>query len=169
MLAVREHDEVLAEFLRVVALVPPSRWHAEPAPGKWTAAALTVHISDSYAFGVRAASGGAGMKLRVPLTASFVARNVIFPLMLWRRRFPKDAPAPPEVRPDLADASRLKQADALARVAQNAADALAALRRPAATPVQHAVFGQLSPYQALRMLSAHTRHHTEGMRLRSLG
>lgn len=36
-----------------------------------------------------------------------------------------------------------------------------------ATAVRHAVFGPLTPYQALRMLSAHTRHHTEGMRLRS--
>jgi hypothetical protein len=33
----------------------------------------------------------------------------------------------------------------------------------------HAYFGRLSPLQTLRLLSAHTRHHTEGMRARGEG
>ena len=68
-----------------------------------------------------------------------------------------------EVVPDLAEARTLGQAAGVERLERVCADAATALRgaarkRPMPT-AQHAYFGTLTPYIALRLLSAHTRHH----------
>ena len=162
--ALAEHEQVLEEYVQLARTFPAERWQREPAPQRWSAAALTLHVADAYRFGLEAANGGAGMRLRVPRAVAFVSRNVIFPVMLWRKRFPREAPAPSEVRPDLSLAHTLTQAALLDRLAVTAEQAIAALQAPQATRVTHAYFGSLSPYQALRLLSAHTRHHTSGLR-----
>lgn len=106
------------------------------------------------------------MRLRVPPLVAFVSRHTIFPLMLWRKRFPREAPAPSEVRPDLTLSLALAQSELIDRVCLTAEKAVAALQQPDASPVTHAYFGSLLPYRGLRMLSAHTRHHTIGLRAR---
>lgn len=165
--ALREHDAVVADFLRAIDAVPDTVWQQPPAPGKWTPAALALHVSDAYRFGCDAATNGTGMKLRVPPFASFLSRTIVFRLMLLFEWFPRNAPVPPEVRPDLTTAQQLSKDAARVLLVQQAAAAQAALSQPTAHRVQHAVFGSLSPQEALRMLSAHTRHHTAGMRARA--
>lgn len=106
------------------------------------------------------------MRLRAPTFVVFLSRTVILPVMLWRKRFPREAPAPSEVRPDLSRAHALTQVDLLEMLAAAADRAVTALRQPHASRVTHAYFGALSPYRALRLLTAHTRHHTGGLRER---
>lgn len=162
--ALAEHEQVLGEYLLLARAFPEERWQREPSPGRWSAAALTLHVADAYRFGYDAASGGTGMRLRVPRVVAFISRNVVFPVMLWRKTFPREAPAPSEVRPDLALAPTLTRKELIERLVHEASRAITALQQPHATRVTHAYFGSLSPHQALRLLTAHTRHHTIGLR-----
>jgi hypothetical protein len=162
--AVKQHDTVLSEYLRVARDFPADLWHRVPAPGRWSAAALTLHVADAYRYGHEAASGGPGMRLLAPPLAAWVSRTVIFPVLLWLKRFPREAPAPTEVRPDLTLAHTLTQAELVERLEREAGKAIATFQRPTATRVMHAYFGSLTPYQTLRLVTAHTRHHTSGLR-----
>lgn len=162
--ALTEHDEVLGHYLRTAREFDDDRWQRAPAAGRWSAAALTLHVADSYRFGRDAASGGPGMRMLAPRPVAFVSRHLVLPIMLALRRFPREAPAPAEVRPDATGALALPRDVLLARLERDATDALQALQQPHATRVTHAYFGSLSPHQALRLLTAHTRHHTIGLR-----
>lgn len=165
-----EHDSVVARFRDRVTSFPPDRWHQRPAPGRWSAAELALHVCDSYAYGVAAATGGRGMRLRVPRLVAWVSRTVLLPRMLAAERFPRGARAPEEVVPDAADALALSPREAglrLSRCAQEAVDGLrAAAERTPARRITHAYFGALTPLLALRLLSAHTRHHADGIAAR---
>lgn len=164
--ALTEHEQVLDEYVRCARAFPGERWYREPAAGRWSAAALTLHVADAYRLGFEAASGGAGMRQRVPTIVAFLSRHLILPVMLWRKSFPREAPSPSEVRPDVCLAHALSQTDVVDRLESAAAQALAVLQQPHAARVTHAYFGSLAPYQGLRLLSAHTRHHTIGLRAR---
>lgn len=166
--ALREHEEALRLFLEATARVPAAEWTRPPAPGRWSPAAMVLHVAQAYELGRDAAGGdGAGMRLRVPPLLAWASRTFLLPAMLASRRFPRNAPAPREVRPDIAAAERVTPAEAAARLARAAADAakelrLAADRRPMPR-VSHAYFGPLTPLATLRLLSAHTRHHALGL------
>jgi hypothetical protein len=164
--ALAEHEHVLSEYLRVARDFQADRWQRVPAPGRWSAAALTLHVADAYRYGHEAASGGPGMRLLAPPLAAFVSRTVILPVMLWLKRFPREAPVPKEVRPDLTQAHTLTQTDLVDRLEREAGKAIATFQLPTATRVMHAYFGSLTPYQTLRLVTAHTRHHTIGLRER---
>jgi predicted nuclease with RNAse H fold len=104
------------------------------------------------------------MALRVSPTAAALARALILPAMLLLRTFPRGAVSPAEVYPDAAEAARLSPADVDARLAVAARAACEALReagtRGDRVGAVHAYFGALDPLTSLRLLSAHTRHHT---------
>jgi hypothetical protein len=158
-----EHDEVLADFMLAIERLPPERWHRPMGPGRWSPAALTMHVIQSYALGQAAMSGAASMRVVVPRPVAWLARNVLLPLFLARRTFPKGAEAPAEVRPDLSAAASLSPSAActmLQHVAQAAIDAMHAADgvRPPRRFV-HAIFGPLDPLLTVRLVSAHTRHH----------
>lgn len=109
------------------------------------------------------------MGLVVPPVAAWFAGHVLLPLALRTHRFPRGAVAPPEVRPSPCDALGLTPRDASAQLAVIATHAAAALHtadhdRPSVR-VDHAYFGALPPCTALRLLSAHTRHHTAAIRV----
>jgi hypothetical protein len=161
--ALREHDEVLADFVAAVERLDPDSWHRPMGPGRWSPAALTVHVIQSYELGRASMAGGASMRVIVPRPVSWLARNIALPIFLARRTFPKGAEAPAEVRPDLGVAASLSQSAACAMlhtVAQSSIDALrsANLGGPPRRFI-HAIFGPLDPLLTLRLVSAHTRHH----------
>lgn len=165
-----EHTEVVSEFLGAIDQMPAERWHRAPRPHKWSAATLANHVCVTYAYGRDAATTGKGMRLLVPRPAAWAARTFILPRLLASRKFPRGAEAPVEVRPDVANASLLTQAEAKRQLTERADEALAALdlaaRERPALRITHAYFGPLSLLQTLRMVNAHTRHHTGGMRWR---
>ncbi len=163
--AFAEHATVLREFLEVCERVTPADWHRAPAPGKWSAAAVALHICRAYEMGRDAMAGGRSMRLRVSPSFSWLLRTLMLPVVFATKRFPRGANAPREVAPDLAEASLLSANAAAARLQRVADEAAAAFRRAAAdraAPLMtHAYFGPLAPYTALRLLSAHTRHHAQ--------
>jgi hypothetical protein len=162
-----EHEQAVRSFTAACARVPEREWHRAPAPGKWSPSAVALHICAAYELGRDAAHGGAGMRLRVTPRRAWVLRSVLLPLILLSRRFPRGVPAPREVAPDEAVSGRLSLEAAMARLEQSASDAAAELRRVSDqnpdVRVTHAYFGPLPPRAALRLLSAHTRHHARGL------
>jgi DinB superfamily len=162
--ALTEHAGAVGGFLDALGHVTPEAWHRPPAPRAWSPAALALHICQSYEFGRDAVSGGPGMRLLVSPWQARLAGMLVLPLMLATRRFPRGAKAPAEVTPDDADAQALTPEAAVRRLQRAADEAAAALQRAAAErparTVTHAYFGDLPPLTVLRLLSAHTRHHT---------
>jgi len=164
--AEREHHEVVTGFRDIVRCFSEAKWQCEPSPGRWSAAALVWHVCQSYELGADAARGGQSMTLRSPALVAFLSRNLLLPVLLATRTFPREAPAPREVRPDLERVSDFGIEAALLRLQSASTDALSALKVPGASSFTHAYFGTLSPYHTLRLLSAHTRHHTQGLEQR---
>lgn len=165
--ALQEHELVVAEFAAGIAQVSHEAWHRTTSPTDWSASALALHVCQSYTFGVAAAAGGPGMRLRTPWVVAWFARTFLLPRLLAAQRFPRGARAPSEVVPDPLEARELTQEAAIARLQRVASEAVtalqdAALHRPGIR-ITHAYFGPLKPYLALRLLSAHTRHHTAGL------
>jgi hypothetical protein len=126
---------VVREFLAACGRIPPDCWQRAPIPGKWTAAAVVLHVCRGYEVGRDAAAGGESMRLKVSPSAALMSRMLILPVVLAAHRFPRGARSPREVFPDAAEAEC-----------------------------------SLAPLATLRLLSAHTRHHTRdlpGQRLMS--
>lgn len=170
--ALAEHAAVLSAFIRAMEAVPAPQWQVSPGATTWSAAALALHVADSYAFGREAAFGRAAMRRRTPAPVAWFARTVLLPRLLASETFPRGARAPDEVVPDPHAAASLDQAEMRVRLERVAAEAVDALQEAARTRprvrITHAYFGPLRPLLAMRLLSAHTRHHTEGMRQRGL-
>jgi hypothetical protein len=107
------------------------------------------------------------MRLRVSEPYAWLLRTLMLPVIVATKRFPRGARAPREVAPDLEEAKLLTPDAAAARLKRVADQAAAAFRRAgggrSAPSMTHAYFGALTPYAALRMLSAHTRHHARAL------
>lgn len=161
--ALDEHELVLRAYLAHAVAVPGAKWTVARAPGKWSTADLTLHLALAYESGIPDGPGPA-MRLVSSPASAWLARTFYLPLMFATRTFPRNAPAPREVRPDSIIASTTPRGELLARLDASAAATARALRAAADTRPQvrimHAYFGALTPLPALRLLSAHTRHHT---------
>jgi hypothetical protein len=170
--ATDEHARAIAAFIDEMSRVPETGWHTARGPGKWSAAALALHVCQAYEFGRDAVKTGAAMRLKVPAPVAWISRVVVLPILLARDRFPSGADAPPEVVPDLREAERLGREALAARLRGAAVDALDGLQRAAREQpelrVTHAYFGPMPPLQTLRLLSAHTRHHARGLSVADL-
>jgi hypothetical protein len=165
--ALDEHETAVREILTICERIPAERWHQRPAPGKWSPSDVVLHLCRAYELGRDAADGGPGMRLRVKPLRAWALRTLLLPMILLADRFPRGVRAPREVVPDAATSERSMPDFALARLERAAHEAAVALRRVAdARPVprmMHAYFGPLTPLAALRVLSAHTRHHARGL------
>lgn len=166
-LALAEHETAVRAFLAACERVAPGEWQRAPAPGKWSAAAVVLHVCRAYELGRDAAAGGPGMRLQVSPRVAWFSRTMVLPVILATKRFPRGVVAPAEVAPDGAEARLLTQdaaAARLQRVAHQAAQALShAAAERTAPPISHAHFGSITPHAALRLLSAHTWHHCRGL------
>ena len=167
--AVKRHDAAVREFLAVCDNCASADWH-RAANGKWSTAAVALHICTTYELGRDAMQRGAGMQPIFSKRDAWVLRTFVLPWILATSRFPR-AKAPREVVPDATETKQLTL-DAvrtrLSRAAREASDALrTAGTSGSGTKMDHAYFGPLSPYTALRLLTAHTRHHTRGLTQKS--
>lgn len=163
--AERSHAEAVAALLVAASLVPDHKWTEPLGPGRWSPAQLLLHIEQSYRIGESALRGGAGMALRTSAPLAWLGRTLLLPLLTWTKRFPRNAPAPRELRPDAAVAHAIPREALTVRVQAAATETLATLREALAAGgrarVTHAYFGALTPYQTLQLLAAHTRHHAK--------
>jgi hypothetical protein len=162
-----EHEREVVNFIASLQRVERSAWARPPAPGKWSPAAVALHVCEAYALGIDAAAGGPGMRLRVAPGTAWLSRTLLLPVLLATKHFPRGAAAPREVLPDLALAEQLAIPDAVERVRTAADEAALALRQASRERpklrVAHAYFGPLTPRATLRLLSAHTRHHARAL------
>jgi hypothetical protein len=162
--ALAEHREVVARYRAVVEGMPAVVWQRSTAEGKWSPAAVTKHLIQSYELGREGARGQASMQMRTSPLVAWASRTFLLPLIIATRRFPRGATAPREVRPDATEVASLDVVGAMERLTRVADEAAHALHEANTTTpgrrVQHAYFGDMGMYQALRLLSAHTRHHT---------
>lgn len=163
--AERGHAQAVAALLVAASLVPDHKWAEPLGPGRWSPAQVLLHIEQSYRIGDEALRGGAGMRVKTSPLVAWLGRAIVLPLMTLTRRFPRNAPAPRELRPDAAEAHAIPRLELTTRVQQAGTQALATLRETVAAGrrarVPHAYFGALTPYQTLRLLNGHTRHHAK--------
>lgn len=168
--AVAEHELVVRGFLSVCGKCATADWHRPPAPNKWSTAAVALHICNAYEVAGNSVTGGPGMQLRVSRPYAWFLRTAVLPFILATKRFPR-ATAPREVRPNAEEAEQLTPEAASIRLRRAADSAVRAFRdagrNPASPRMNHAYFGAINAYTALRLLSAHTRHHTRALRTRS--
>lgn len=159
--ALAEHDASLAGFVAEVNAVPRAAWHASTVEGRWSPAEEALHIAMSYEAGLAGLSSGAAMHLRVTPTRARLLHLVVLPIIFHSNWFPRGAAAPREVHPSTEVAHGLSP-DLLVERLQSAASQLRASAPGAdeALRIRHAYFGALTSLDAVRMLSAHTRHHT---------
>lgn len=160
--AEQEHAESIAALLVAASYVPDLKWTSPLAADRWSPAETLQHVEQTYLLGREALRGGAGMALRRPRWVAWVSRRVLLPWMALTKRFPRNAPAPREVRPDTARAHGTPREQLIAELQQAAKETVSALRAVAErrdVHVVHAYLGALTPYETLRILSAHTRHH----------
>ena len=165
--AVDEHDVAVREFMARCEGIPSGSWHQSPASRRWSPSDVVLHLCRAYEVGRDAADGGPGMRLLVSPSRAWALRTLLLPLILRTQRFPRGVRSPREVVPPDATSARPTRDEALARLERVAREAAVALRRAAdGRPVprlMHAYFGPLAPHTALRVLSAHTRHHARGL------
>lgn len=168
--ALGEHDASVAAFVSVVRGIPDDRWALPRAPGKWSPAEEVLHVALAYEVAVRGVQTGAGMRSRVSPARARLLRWLVLPVMLESNWFPR-AKAPAEIRPprpgegdvDLTRDVLLRRVEEQARVVRDQLPS-----SPPALRFHHAYFGALRPRQAMRMLAAHTRHHTRALGRRFL-
>jgi hypothetical protein len=165
--ALDEHEQAVRGFRSLVERMPIEQWHRRRTSGAWSPADVTLHVVKAYEIGRDAAAGGPGMCLRVTALRAWTFRTLLLPVILSTGRCPRGAPAPREVVPDPLEGSTLEPGPAVARLEQTARDAASGLRLLATEArgkgVVHAYFGLLTPLAALRVLSAHTRHHARAL------
>ena len=166
--AVVEHEAAVAELLSQINQVPPERWHTPRAENKWSPAEEALHVAVSYEFGLAAITQGKTMRLRISPLRARLSRWFILPVLIRTGRFPRGVPAPREVRPLGEEAATLSLPAAAERLRRAATEAIqAAQAADASRPpvfVVHAYFGPLRLLTALRVLTAHTRHHARNLR-----
>jgi hypothetical protein len=169
--AVARHDAAVREFLAACESCAPDDWY-RAADGKWSTAAVALHICNTYELGRDAMTRGVGMRLVVSERYAWALRTFVLPWIIATTRFPR-ARAPREVVPGENETKQLTPEAARTRLMRAAREAANAFRGSAASPatprMTHAYFGSLSPYTALRLLTAHTRHHARALTRKSVG
>ena len=155
-----EHRVVLDEYVALVQSVAPDRWTEQMTGRAWSPAEETLHLIKAYDLPL----GDGRMRMRVSPLLGWILRTFYLRYLLWRRTFHHGARAPSEVRPDAVAAKAMSKPELIATLQRTADDAVDALRGAAEKDPRfrlvHAYFGALDPLTGLRMLNAHTRHHT---------
>ena len=158
--AADEHRIALATYLEAADRVPPAAWSLPRAPGKWSPAQITEHLSLAYEAGMRELDGGGAMAARLPGWRQTLLRWVVLPHILFHRSFPVRAPSPREIRPGEACAPDRRAALArLRELAERFEHELDRARRAGSGQLTHPYFGIVPPLKAMRFFAVHLDHH----------
>jgi uncharacterized damage-inducible protein DinB len=157
-LELQRHREAVASCAAAIRAVPASAWTRERAAGKWTPAQIAEHLRIAYDPLLSEVGGGTGMALRLPWWKRRLVRWRFLGLIL-RGGFPKNAPAPREIRPTGHSASPEEAAQRLSENAEQFLDRLGEAARRGPVRLTHPYFGGLSTLQILQLLTSHARHH----------
>ncbi|MGH9369271.1 MAG: DinB family protein [Thermoanaerobaculia bacterium] len=156
--ALEEHRAALAAFVRRASEVPPEGWRRSPAPGKWSPAEITEHVTLAVEKLHLELQGEPPMKVILSPWVRLYLRWMILPGILRTGRFPPGARAPREIRPSEPAAPQL---EALRRLEAAHARFEAACAEPSAAGrfLTHPYFGPLPIARYHRLLARHAQHH----------
>jgi hypothetical protein len=154
------HDDATRDVTAAAERIPPDRWMAPRAEGKWSPAEIVEHLNLAYDALLRDFAGEGGMKIRTKLWQRILLRFTLVPKLLRGAPFPANARAPRETRPATANPD---QAAAIAgfrersaRLGAAAAEAVSSRRRVRLT---HAYFGRSPVPEAILLCARHMQHH----------
>ena len=156
---VARHSEAVENFVRTSRQIPPECWNQPLAPGKWSPAEITSHLSQSYQIMRGELAGRPGMQLRLPRVKRWVLRYTVLPRILARGKFPAGARAPRETRPREVTTDPRAALQALSTQADAFVQELADRARSGGVRLTHAYFGRMSARQSLILVTVHTAHH----------
>ncbi len=158
--AAEDHAAAVQEFVELARALPAERWERPRAPGKWTPAQETKHLSLGYAAFLRDLNGEAVMRLRGRWWQRLIWRWRILPRILSEQRLPVAVRASRVSRPDDHPGDRptlLGELEEAAATFQTRV--LETHQRTPRRRVTHPFFNRLSLEQLLRLSAVHTRHH----------
>jgi hypothetical protein len=155
-----EHQVALAAYLDTAAALSDEAWTRPWAPGKWTPAQLTEHLSLAYEALLTELATGQGMREKLHGWRQRVTRWIFLPHILFHRSFPLKVRAPREIRPS--DPATLPRPEALRRMrelGERAEQELDRARRAGGGWITHPYFGKIEPVKGLRFVAVHIEHH----------
>jgi hypothetical protein len=156
------HQQAVASYLATAAAVPPASWHADRAQGKWSAAAITQHLTLGFRAFEQDVNGGPPMQQRLKGWKLLFARWKYMRRILADGQFPSGARAPRETRPA---GNLLPQSESLAQLQLAATSCerqiLAAHQTHPDVKLTHPYFGRVSLAQAFFISAKHIEHHRQ--------
>lgn len=155
-----DHSAAVEEFFHRAAQVTSARWNAARADGKWSPAQEVKHVILAYEAFIAELEGGAGLKLVGTPLKRALWRLLGLGSVLLRKRLPRGARSPREIRPP---EGPYDQVELLADLRERAARFEATYRAIVASNPEkrmtHPYFGALDLVDALKLVAVHTRHH----------
>lgn len=147
----------VADFVTAARSVDSAAWGREAAPGKWSPAQVTEHVTLAYEktrdLLANPPAGGVPWYLR-PLVRYFYVRPI-----LKTGKFPANTKAPRQFRPsDAAEpaGALLSRLESAAGGLERDLEGLASQGRSA---ISHPIFGRILLPDALQFQALHTAHH----------
>jgi hypothetical protein len=156
------HQQAVAGYLARAAAIPAASWDAERPDGKWSAAAITQHLTLGFRAFEQDVRGGPPMQLRLKGWQLRFARWKYMRRILADGQFPTGARAPRETRPA---GHPLGQSESLAQLRAAATSCeqqiLAAHQTRPHLKLTHPYFGRVSLAEALFISAKHIEHHRQ--------
>ena len=154
-----KHRAAVREYIAQASKLDSGVWLHPIAPGKWSPAQITQHVTLGIEMFTDDLAGGTGMALRLSPWRRFVLRTFMLPRLLRKGQYPGGTKAPREIRPSDTPAT---QPEALGKL-QEAVTALeatvASVPNAASRRLSHAYFGRVPAATAIDLLALHARHH----------
>jgi hypothetical protein len=155
-----DHAAAVEEFFHRAAQVTSPRWDTPRADGKWTPAQEVLHVVLSYEAFTRELRGGAGMRPYGNRFKRLIWRAIGLTWILVRKKIPRGARAPREVRPPDGPHDQAKLlADFRERTAEFESVFRDAMASNPSKSVTHPYFGAVDLINAIKVVTVHTRHH----------
>jgi len=164
----KNHASAVGEFVESAQRFPDPAWTRPLAPGKWSPAEITSHLTQTYKVLCRELHGEPGMQLRGSRWQRWLFRRTILPGILRGGVFPVGARAPKEIRPSEIQHDPVAALPALTAGADAFVRELSARAADRRLRLSHAYFGPMSALQSLRLATVHTRHHARQLCTRSM-
>ena len=158
-LLLTRHSDAVEDFCHAAGRLGDERWLRPIAPGKWTPAEVTSHVTQAYRVVRAELAGEPGMRLVGSRFQRLILRHTVLPRLLAGRPFPRGARAPRETRPQEVSRDPVEALSNLREFAHALGRELTGLASSGRACLSHAYFGRLSPHEGIRLLTVHTRHH----------
>jgi hypothetical protein len=152
--------EAVGAFVKAARAVPAAKWAFPRAPGKWSPAQVTEHVTFTYEQSLRMVRGTYHEPPPVGPFTQLLARWFFLPVLFRREKFGKGLQAPDFIRPTMSPPSCTTLLNRLEAAAHDLEADLAADSNAKGPSVAHPVFGHLPLGDLVHFLAIHTKHHT---------